>query len=69
MHTFHQGTRPTDFYGSTTIVNKSLKFKDGHLTLSLKEGNSFIADEFNISSVSKMKSIIPVLEHFMGKNA
>ena len=62
IHTFHQGTRATDFYGSTTIVNKSLKFKDGHLALSLKEGNVFIADEFNISSVANMKSVTPVLE-------
>ena len=58
IHTFHQGTRPTDFYGSTTIVNKSLEFKDGHLTLSLKEGNVFIADEFNISSVSSADALI-----------
>ena len=62
IHTFHQGTRPTDFYGSTTIINKSIEFKEGHLTLSLKEGNIFIADEFNISSVSNMKSVTPVLE-------
>ena len=62
IHTFHQGTRATDFYGSTTIVKKSLEFKDGHLTLSLKEGNVFIADEFNISSVANMKSVTPVLE-------
>ena len=64
IHTFHQGTRPNDYYGSTTIVNKSLQFKDGHLTLSLKEGNVFIADEFNISSVSNMKAVTPVLEQF-----
>jgi len=62
IHTFHQGTRPNDYFGSTTIINKSLQFKDGHLTLSLKEGNVFIADEFNISSVSNMKAVTPVLE-------
>ena len=62
IHTFHQETRPTDYYGSTTIIDKSLEFKDGHLTLSLKEGNVFIADEFNISSVSNMKAVTPVLE-------
>ena len=67
IHTFHQGTRPTDFYGSSTIVNKSLEFKDGHLTLSLKEGIPFIADEFNISPVSNMKSVTPVLEQFFGE--
>ena len=64
IHTFHQGTRPTDYYGSTTIIDKSLRFKDGHLTLSLKKGNVFIADEFNISSVSNMKAVTPVLEQF-----
>jgi len=64
IHIFHQGTRPTDYYGSTTIINKALMFKDGHLTLSLKEGNVFIADEFNISSISNMKAVTPVLEQF-----
>ena len=67
IHTFHQGARPTDFYGSSTIVNKSREFKDGHLTLSLKEGIPFIADEFNISPVSNMKSVTPVLEQFFGE--
>ena len=60
IYIFHQGIRPTNYYGSTTIVNKSIK--DDVLTLFLKKVNVFIDDEFNISFVSNMKAVSPVLE-------
>ena len=63
MNTFNSTTRPNEFFGTSAISNKRIVFKDGNLTSSMKIGNVYIADEFNISTQSAMKSIIPVLEH------
>ena len=62
IHTHHASTKPNDFYGTTTISDSEVIFKEGSLTLALKEGSVYIADEFNISSELNMKSIAPVLE-------
>ena len=62
IHTHHSSTKPNDFYGTTTISESEIIFKEGSLTLAIKEGAVYIADEFNISSELNMKSVTPVLE-------
>ena len=62
IHTHHSSTKPNDFYGTTTISESEVIFKEGSLTLSITEGSVYIADEFNISSEINMKSVTPVLE-------
>ena len=62
IHTHHSSTKPNDFYGTTTISDSEIIFKEGSLTLAIKEGAVYIADEFNISSELNMKSVTPVLE-------
>ena len=62
MHTFNQFTRPSDYYGISSIKDEKLVFRDGTLTKSIKNGNVFIGDEFNISSEDCMKAITPILE-------
>ena len=67
MHTFNQFTRPSDYYGISSLKDEKLVFKFGTLTKSIKEGNVFIGDEFNISSEDCMKAITPILELKFGK--
>jgi len=62
IHTHHSSTKPNDFYGTTTISDSQVIFKEGSLTSAIKEGSVYIADEFNISSELNMKSVTPVLE-------
>jgi len=62
IHTHHSTTKPDDFYGTTTISDSEVIFKEGSLTLAITEGSVYIADEFNISSELNMKSVTPVLE-------
>ena len=62
IHTHHSSTKPNDFYGTTTISESEVIFKEGSLTLAITEGRVYIADEFNISSELNMKSVTPVLE-------
>ena len=62
MHTFNQFTRPSDYYGISSIQNGKIVFNDGTLTKSINNGKVFIADEFNISSENCMKAITPILE-------
>jgi MoxR-like ATPase len=49
IHTHHSSTKPNDFYGTTTISDSEIIFKEGSLTLAIKEGAVSIADELNIS--------------------
>ena len=62
MHTFNQFTRPSDYFGISSLKDEKLIFRDGTLTKSIKQGNVFIGDEFNISSEDCMKAITPILE-------
>ena len=62
IHPHHLTTQPKDFYGSTTILDSEVVFKEGSLTLAINEGSVYIADNFNISSELNMKSVTPVLE-------
>ena len=62
MNTFNEHTRPNDYFGVASLKDDKLVFKDGNLTKSIKQGNIFIADEFNIASEDCMKCISPALE-------
>lgn len=64
MHSFHYGTRPNHFYGSSTIKNGKVEFVNGTLTKSVINGYTFIADEMNLSNPSTMEALAPVLEQF-----
>ena len=68
MHTFNYFTRPSDYYGISSLIDEKLIFKDGTLTKSIKQGNVFIADEFNISPENCMKAITPILELKFNEN-
>jgi len=62
MYTFNEGTKPHDFYGSSTLNRGKIKFNYGALTHAIRDGSVFIADEFNLSSIQTMRSILPALE-------
>ncbi|KAH0791477.1 hypothetical protein GPJ56_004588 [Histomonas meleagridis] len=66
MHSFHAGTKPNHFYGTTTIKNGKIYFYNGTLTVSMKEGLTFIADEMNLSTPGCMKTLAPALEPCIG---
>ena len=68
MHTFHQFTRQSDYFGISSLKDEKLVFREGTLTKSIKQGNVFIGDEFNISSEDCMKAIAPVLELKFGQD-
>ena len=68
MHTFNQFTRPSDYYGVSSMQDGKLIFRKGTLTKSMEQGNVFIGDEFNISSEDCMKAITPCLELKYDKN-
>ena len=67
MYTFNEGTKPHDFYGSPTLNKGKIKFNYGALSHAIKDGSVFIADEFNLTSIQTMRSILPVLEHNFNK--
>ena len=64
IQSFHSGTKPSQCYGGTTLIDNDVHFKDGLLTLAMTEGSIFIADEFNLGSSETMKSLLPSLSHF-----
>ena len=68
MHSFHSGTKVAHFFGSTTLLDGQIVFHDGTLTTALKSGLVFIADEFNLSTQSVMKSLSLALDTTIGKN-
>jgi len=68
IHKHHSSTKPDDFYGITTISDSQVIFKEGSLTLAIKQGSVYIADEFNISSELNMKSMAPVLEQIFNQD-
>ena len=68
MHTFNQFTRSSDYYGISSLKDEKLIFRDGTLTKSIRQGNVFIGDEFNISSEDCMKAITPILELIFGED-
>ena len=62
MHSFHAGTKPSHYYGTTTLNEKKICYKNGSLTNSLINGYMFIADELNLSSTTNMNALAPALE-------
>ena len=62
MHSFHAGTKPNHYYGTTTLKEGKIYYKNGTLTNSLINGYIFIADELNLSSISNMNALAPALE-------
>ncbi len=62
IQTFHSSTYPNDLYGSSTINNNQIKFNTCPLTRALIEGKYYIADELNISPMSTILSIVPILD-------
>ena len=62
MHSFHSGTKPNHYYGTTTYEEGKKCFHNGSLTNSLINGYMFIADELNLSTVSNMNALAPALE-------
>ncbi|OHT04875.1 hypothetical protein TRFO_27550 [Tritrichomonas foetus] len=68
MHSFHSSTKTSQFYGTTTLSDGKINFHEGTLTVALKRGDVFIADEFNLSTQSVMKSLAPALEPSVGNN-
>ena len=68
IQSFHSGTKPSECYGSSTILNNNILFKDGLLTLAMIEGSIFIADEFNLCTSETMKSFFPSLSKLKDYN-
>ena len=62
FHSFHVGTQPIHFYGTSSLNDKNNFFRNGSLTNALIQGTVFIADEFNLSQIETMKSLAPSLE-------
>ena len=62
MHSFHAGTKTSHYYGTTTLKEGQIYYKNGTLTNSLINGYMFITDELNLSSVSNMNALAPALE-------
>ena len=62
MHSFHAGTKPNHYYGTTTLKEGKIYYKNGTLTNSLINGYLFIADELNLSSISNINALAPALE-------
>ena len=68
MHSFHSNTKVSHFFGTTTLLDGQIVFHDGTLAKALKSGLVFIADEFNLSPQSVMKSLSLALDPTIGKN-
>ena len=62
MHSFSSETKPKNIFGTATIKNGKIDFSIGTLLTSMTDGLTFIADEYNLSPISTMKSIAPALE-------
>ena len=68
LFNFHRNTKPIDLYGTLNIKKGKIEYYKGPLIESCIKGQIFIADEMNLSSISTMKSIVPVLDPFLNKN-
>ena len=68
LFNFHRKTQPTDLYGKLNMKRENIEYYKGPLIECCEKGNIFIADEMNLSSISTMKSIVPVLDPLLNKN-
>ena len=62
IHSFHAGIKTSHYYGTTTLKEGQIYYKNGTLTNSLINGYMLIADQLNLSSVSNMNALPPALE-------
>ena len=62
IHSFHAGIKTSHYYGTTTLKEGQIYYKNGTLTNSLINGYMFITDELNLSSVSNMNALGPAFE-------
>ena len=65
---FHRSTKSRELYGSLNIKEGKIEDYIGPLTESVTKGNIFIADEMNLSSISTMNSLVPILDPLLDKN-
>ena len=68
LFNFHRKTKPSDLYGTLNIRKGKIEDYKGPLIESCIKGHIFIADEMNLSSISTMKSLVPVLDPLLNKN-
>lgn len=59
-YAFNSSTSPADIFGAETLMDGQIKLVDGPLTEIALRGQTFIADEMNLSSNSTMMSLIPI---------
>ena len=59
-YAFNSATNPSDIYGAESLIDGEVKLIDGPLTESALKGQTFIADEMNLSSNNTMMSLIPI---------
>jgi midasin (ATPase involved in ribosome maturation) len=59
-YAFNSSTNPADIFGAETLMDGQIKLVDGPLTETALRGQTFIADEMNLSSNSTMMSLIPI---------
>ena len=63
MYSFHLETQIDDIYGTFTFENGKPVIIDGPLTLSLKQGKLFIADEFNLAENTILQTLSIAFEN------
>jgi len=63
MYSFHLETQIDDMYGTFTFENGKPVIIDGPLTLSLKQGKLFIADEFNLAENTILQTLSIAFEN------
>ena len=68
LFNFHRTTKPSDLYGTLNFKKGNVEYYKGPLIESVIKGKIFIADEMNLSSVSTMKSILPILNPLLDNN-
>ena len=59
-YSFNSDTSPSDIFGEFTLLDNKIKLINGPLCESLMLGQTFIADEMNLSSKNTMMSLIPI---------
>ena len=64
---FHRNTKISELYGTMSLKGQKMEHYDGPLIESAQRGCIFIADEMNLSSISTMKSIVPLLDPLLRK--
>lgn len=63
MYSFHLETQIDDMYGTFTFENGKPIIIDGPLTISLKKGKLFIADEFNLAENTILQTLSIAFEN------